>query len=271
MTKLTPPVKATEALIAAALMLAIVAVPQPAQSAVIGLNNVHWDDPTSRMGGGDEFTEMRARLTNAGHSVVSLNSFDAEDFEGLDAIFIQMPHPDTTGPGFTPSEMNAIRSFANQRAVFVSDSTLMKNTAPFNDRGLDVFDNGQFFDNVVEFVSGGNAAVFVGDGGDGFDTANFNELVAPYGVQYALDSFDPGAGRVVTGFADHPLTTDVEEVQVIWHRPLTVMSPSLDLTLGSGAENILAVWVVPEPSSFGLAALGALAMGFVAWRRRRVR
>lgn len=239
-----------------------------AGAAVIGLNNVHWDHSSAVMGTGADFGDFRARLIELGHSIVVLDSFDAEDFVGLDAIFIQMPNPAATGPGFTPSEMNDIRSFASQRAVFVSDSTFWKNTAPLNDRGLDVFDDRQFLDNVVDYVSGGNAAVFVGDGGTGFDTDNMNELVAPYGISYSSADAD-GPGRVVTGFVDHPLTMGVLRVHTIFQKPLTVMSPSLDLTVLGGNDNILAVWEIPEPSTSVLAALGGLSLALLAWRRRR--
>jgi hypothetical protein len=136
-----------------------------------------------------------------GHTIVPLSTFGAGDLVGLDAVFVQHPY---SGPqAFTASEISALQAF----------------------------------------VSNGGGFVAAGEGGGSSDSFvdNFNELVAPYGVTYAASASDP-AGHIVSGFVDHPVTAGITSFGVDFQRVMTSISgPALDLTLGGGSDDALAV------------------------------
>ena len=223
-----------------------------AGAARIGVDDVHATSAPEFLGSGEVYEPFRAELAAAGHTLVPLHSFAAADLADLDGLFLRHAF----AVGYTPAEQAAIQAFT-RRAVFLSDSSMFGNSQ--SDRPLTFGDNRRLLRNVFDYLSAGGGTAFLADGGSGANVANFNQLVAPWGVQFALDPID-GNGRTVTGFLDHPLTAGVMTVGVDFHMPLTVSSPSLDLTTGGGSDNILAVFPVPEPTTPGLLAGFALLL-----------
>ena len=228
------------------------ALAAPAGAARIGVDDVHGTSAPEFLGSGEIYEPFRAELAAAGHTLVPLHSFGAADLAGLDGLFLRHAF----AVGYTPAEQAAIQAFTTS-AVFLSDSSMFGNSQ--SDRPLTFGDNRRLLRNIADYVGAGGGTVFLADGGTGANAANFNQLVAPYGVQFALNPVD-GGGRTVTGFIGHPLTAGVSSVGVDFHMPLTVSSPSLDLTIGTGVENILAVFPVPEPATMALPAGLALIL-----------
>jgi hypothetical protein len=228
-----------------------------ARAARIGVDDVHATNPAEMLGSGEYYAPFRDELAAAGHVLVPLRSFGSADLSGLDGLFLRHAY----SVGYTPSEQAAIQAFT-RRAVFLSDSTMFADT--HSDRPLTFGDNRQLLRNILDYVSAGGGTAFMADGATGADVANFNQLVGPYGVQFAASAID-ATGRTVTGFADHPLTAGVTTVGVDFQMPLTVTAPSIDLTTDGGPDNILAVFPVPEPSAVSFLALAAIGLS----RRRR--
>ena len=230
----------SHALVVPIVTLFVAGAAPPTRAARVGVDDVHGTSPPEYLASGDAYAPLRDELTAAGHVLVPLRTFEAADLAGLDGLFLRHAF----SVGYSSSERAAIQAFT-RRAVFLSDSSTFADSR--SDRPLTFGDNRRLLRNVLDYVGAGGGSVFLADGGTGANVANFNQLVAPYGVQFAPNPVD-GSGRTVTGFIDHPLTAGVTTVGVDFHMPLIVSSPSLDLTTGSGADNILAVFPVPEPS-----------------------
>jgi hypothetical protein len=73
----------------------------------------------------------------------------------------------------------------------------------------------------------------------------------------------------VTGFVAHPVTAGINTVGVQYQLPMTVNSPAIDLTIGSGQDNILAAVTVPEPAALALATFGFISCAAWGWRRSK--
>lgn len=247
-----------------ALSLAVVLI-QPALGAVIGVDAVHGYDISSNFAVGDEFDAFRSTITGLGHTIVPLGNFEAQDLVGLDAIILRQPYSDNFHD-FSPSEMSAIHSFVNGHAVFVSDCSMWKDTGA--DRDIGFGSNQLLLQNTISWISGGGGLLVAADCGSGFEDENLDELVSPYGISFA-NSGTEGSGYTVTGFVPHPVTAGLSSVGVDYQRRITAVSPAADLTIGSGADNVLAAAVVPEPSSFLVLGSGILALAGAIRRRRQ--
>jgi hypothetical protein len=250
--------------------LAIVLAPTvyvvPSHAAVIGIDSRHGFSASSVLATGSDFDTFRSVITGMGHSIVPLNSFGAGDLAGLDAVILNTPY--SGGHTYSAADIAAVNSFANRRAVFVSDGSMWKD-AGIGDRPITFGDNRKLLENAVAYTSPGRAAIFVGENGTGFLPNNMNALVAAYGISYATTATD-GDGRTVSGFVSHPVTAGLTRIGVDFQLPMTVTSPSLDLTIGGGQDNVLAVWVVPEPATLSMGMIGGALM-LTRGRSRRCR
>jgi hypothetical protein len=250
-----PTVVSRTLLFAAALVAAPPAV--PAAAAVIGVDAKHTFSGDS-FATDPDFSQFRAQLTDAGHTLVAMEEFTAAKLGQVDMLFAGMPN----FIAYTSAEIAAIQSFT-RRAVFASDTSLFTNGS---DRSIGFDDNSRLLTNIVAFLSAGRGVAFLADGGTGDNPENFNALVAPFGIAYSTRAVD-GGGRTVTEFAAHPVTAGLASVGVDFHLPMFVRSPSIDLTVGDGADNILAAYVAPEPGTIRLAVMAGLAIEMSARRR----
>ncbi|MGA2061806.1 MAG: PEP-CTERM sorting domain-containing protein, partial [Thermoguttaceae bacterium] len=214
---------------------------------------------------GNKFDTFRSTITGLGDSIVPKSSFIPSDLVGIDGLIVKISYSQDEHP-YSPAEMIAIQALA-QRAVFVSDSSLWADADSGSDRPITFGDNSRLLTNCINYISTGGV-LFIADGGDGFDVQNFNSLVAPFGISFASSPTD-GTGRTVQGFVLHPVTEGVNTVGVDYQLPITVASPALDLTLGDGNDNILAVYSIPEPSAIVMLGIGAIELLTFAWRRRK--
>lgn len=235
-------------------------------AANFGVDAVHGFDASGILGSGANFDEFRATFFTAGHTITPLTEFTDASLAGLDAIVLLNSYSGNTSH-YNPDEVAAIQNFVSDRAVFVSDSSIWDDSG--SDRPITFGDNRQLLTNILNFLAPGGGALFVADDGGAFEIGPYNELIAPYGVQFATDPIDD-SGRTVTNFLLHPITDGIEEVGVDFQLPITITAPDLvlDLTVGDGGDNILAVIAIPEPALTGLAALAVAA---VFARRRSVR
>jgi hypothetical protein len=171
------------------------------EGAIIGIDDRNGFDASSYLGTGEDYDLFRDVITSLGHTIVPLTSFDAGDLTGLDAVFVK--HPYSGSQAFSASEISALQTF----------------------------------------VAGGGGLVAGADGGGGSDSHvdNFNDLVSPYGVVFAPSAIDP-AGHVVSDLVAHPVTAGVSSFGVDFQRTLiSISGPALDLTVGSGSDDALAV------------------------------
>ena len=244
-----------------ALVLASSAANRPATAAVIGVDAVHGWDASSILGTGAIFDEFRMTITGLGHTIVLLNSFSAGDLAGLDAVVLMTPYSQNRA-NYTAGEIAAVQSYAG-RASFVSDSSMWSDDDTNSDRPIGFGDNRRLLENIISYSVVNNGILVVGDNGSGFQVDNLNDLVDPFGITYA-DIGTEGSGHTITDFVAHPLTNGLGSIGVDFQLRITVVDPSLDLTIGSGADDALAV--LPGPGALPL--LGGLAM-FGLRRRRR--
>jgi hypothetical protein len=231
--------------------------------AQIGIDAVHGVDATVNLATGSALSDFRATIISQGNTIVPLTSFDAANLAGLDGVIVLIPYSQNAA-NYTASQMSALQAFAH-RAVFTSDESMWTNNGAGSDRPITFGDNRQLLMNSVSFISA-KGILAIGDDGSGFQVANFNALVAPFGITYSANPTDPN-GRTVTGFVAHPVTAGISTLGVDFQLPMTVNSPAVDLTIGSGQDNILAAMPVPEPATLALTILGFV--GFAAHIRRR--
>jgi hypothetical protein len=228
-----------------------------ASAAVIGIDAKHQFSAASSLFSSGTFATFRSTLVAAGHTYVAMNQFNASALSGIDVLICGIGYNDVP---YTGAERLAIQEFT-ERAVFTSDKSLFANPTTGNDRPITFGDNQRLLTNIVQFLSIGRGTLFMADSATGHLAPNFNLLVAPYGVQYALDGVD-GNGRTVTGIVSHPVTAGVATLGIDFQLPMTIGAPAIDLTTagdGSGQDNILAVFGVPEPSAALLVAVCAAA------------
>jgi hypothetical protein len=189
---------------------------------------------------GSHFDTFRATITGIGHTIVPLTSFNAADFVGLDALILMQPF--NSNPSFSASEIADIQAFA-QNAVFLSDSSLWADSHTPCDRPITFGNNQLLLQNAVNYAVNGHGIIVTADNGGGFNVTNINTLVAPYGIQFSSSPTE-GNGHTITGFVPHPVTTGLQAIGVDFQLRITTNSPSIDLTIGSGADNALSAWAL---------------------------
>jgi len=252
--------------VSALFVLSILAIAPTTHAATIGVDNVHGFDSDAFLASGTELSSFRATITGAGHTIVPLTSFSAAALSGVDAVIIRNPYASNAHTAFTAGETTAIRALADKNAVFLDDVSIWRNDGSGADHPIGFGDNQLLLQNILSFISGGGA-LFLGENGGGFEIGSMNDLIAPYGASFATSTSD-ASGLIVDGFVPHPVTVGLQQIGVDFHLPLTVTGPAIDLTTGTGNQNVLAVFNgVPEPTSLVLFAFAGVCT--VASRRRR--
>src|SRR5438046_1233658 len=198
--------------------LAVIMVATNAPAAVIGLDAVHGLNAAQNLATGSDYTVFRSTITAHGDTIVPLSSFNTATLTPLDAAFFLISYANDAHP-YSSAEMAAIQAFANVKDVFVSDSSMWASNAG-NDRPITFGDNQKLAQNELSYGSTEHTGVFIGDDGTGFNVANFNTLVAPFGITYATSPTD-GSGRTVTGFVPHPVTSGITQLGVDFQLPMT--------------------------------------------------
>ncbi len=96
-------------------------------------------------------------------------------------------------------------------------------------------------DAIHDFVGAGGGLVAFADGGFSSDStvANFNSLIDDYGVSISGNATE-SSGHLVSGFHAHEVTAGLVSVGIDFHRRLIFSDNSADLTVGTGADEILA-------------------------------
>jgi len=177
--------------------------PSTSPAGIVGIDSRHGFDASAKLATGENFDAFRATITALGHTIVPKSSFNTADLAGLDMLILNQPYSQNSPAAYSSSEIAAIHDFVN---------------------------------------SGGGLMVH-GEGGTGSDAyvGNLNMLVSPYGVVYA-GSATEGSGHTISGFVSHPVTEGVSMIGIDYQRrEITITSPAIDLTIGSGADNALAV------------------------------
>jgi hypothetical protein len=235
-----------------------------ANAAVIGIDAIHGFRGIENLATGAWFEDFRSTITGLGHTLVPLSSFEQADLAGIDTLIVKINYDQNNAP-YLPSEMAAIEGFT-QRGVAVSDSNLWTGDSFGGDTPISFGDNQLLLTNSIDWLTGAPGGLLaLGDDGTGFEVGSFNALMSPFGVSFASSPTSP-SGHTVTGILGHPITAGVTTLGVDFQIPLTIDGPALDLTIGSGDDNILAAFAVPEPST-GLLVLCGL--GGLACRRRQ--
>ena len=138
------------AVLAGALLCALSWAPS-ASAAVIGIDGVHGFDNAAKLTGGN-FDQLRQAIINQGHTLVTLNSFNAASLAGLDGAIFMTPYSQNNH-SYSAAERAAIQAFASQRGVFVSDSSLWTDDGAGSDRPISFGDNQRLLENSVNFVA----------------------------------------------------------------------------------------------------------------------
>ncbi len=273
--------------IAAALAtLTFALVGSPALGAQIGFDDRNGQDATELLASGSDFDDLRALVTNLGHTIVPLSSFDAASLAAanIQALYLSQTYTQSGG-GYSGAEVAAIQAF----------------------------------------VAGGGGLVLYADGGAGFEAASMNSLASAFGVSFAAAATEL-TGHEVLLFNAHPVTAGLGSTPgtglcVASQRVLAIGPPASDLTtlgapvtpqddalaavtgaggagnvvllsdktgfkdVGAGASNVdincggdaaLAgnivnfVVPIPEPGTFALVGLGLAAIAARRFRRSRV-
>lgn len=126
---------------------------------------------------------------------------------------------------------------------------------------------------LQNFVNAGGGLLVVGEGGSGSSATYLNDLTSTWGVTFASTPAN-ATGATFGDLLSHPLTAGVGQVSVDYHRPLTITAPALDLTLGNGSANVLAVHggavflsdssILMNPDAFSDASLASAGNGQLA-------
>jgi hypothetical protein len=175
-------------------------------AAIVGVdcrNYQRQEDGSDNLGTGCNFDAFRTTIVELGHEILLKYSFETGDLQNLDALIVGQPYKQNPQAGFSPSEIMAIDTF----------------------------------------VRNGDGLIVIADGGVGSDEMvdNLNSLVAPFGVVYASTATE-GSGYDITNLVSHPVTAGVDIFGVDYQRRLSIIgSPTIDLTIGSGADDALAV------------------------------
>ena len=184
-------------------LIFVTIAPSTSPAGIIGIDSRHGFNDSSKLATGEDFDAFRATITALGHTIVPKSLFNTADLAGLDMLILKQPFSQNSPADYSWGEIAAIHTFVN---------------------------------------SGGGLMVH-GDGGTGSDAyaSNLNALVLPYGVVYASSATE-GSGYTISGFVSHPVTAGVLMIGIDYQRrEVTITSPAIDLTIGSGADNALAV------------------------------
>lgn len=172
-----------------------------AAAEMIGLDAVHGAGTPESLGEGAWYAMMRTELEADGHTLQILYDFEADSLATCDIVFLSQA------------------------------------------RGLGTIFTGAEITSLHAYVADGNSLVAFAEGGYATDdtVANFNELLAPYGIE-VNGVPTAGNGHIVTDFVTHELTSEIETIGIDFHRSLvSIASPGVDLTAGGGENNILAM------------------------------
>lgn len=246
--------------VAAASMSAVFSA--TALAGIIGVDAVHGFDSDHNFARGSDFDQFRSTITGLGHSIVALQSFESGDLVDLDGLILMQPYLQNNAD-FAPSEMAAIQDFVDQRAVFLSDTSLWADPdVPGAVRPITFGDNQLLLSNIVTFISSGGGLLVNADTGGVYQVDNLNDLVSPWGISYSKDPAKPDQ-HTITDFVDHPVTNGLGIIGITSQRTITTNEPSISLTTGVGNDNALST-LVPEPTTLSLILLG----GLILTRRR---
>jgi len=228
---------------------------RPASAATVGIDNSHiiygsYNYPAETLFSANVFSRFRETITALGHVIVPLTSFSQDDLSSVDIAILAPPTADYSSPETHPnlpyseSEMTAIQALASNRAVFLSDSYIIQRSPLFDS----TYDNQLLLDNILFFLQPGGA-LFVSEWGtDNYapDFANWNDLLEPFGVEYADQGTDYD-NHDVEHFVEHTITWGVSKVlSGGYQNRITANDPSVDLTVYSGADDILAAYWADE-------------------------
>jgi hypothetical protein len=184
-------------------LIVVITAPSISLAAIIGIDSHHGVLDSSTLAAGDDFGTFRRTITALGHTIVPISSFETADLVGLDTLVLNHAYSQNNPAGYSASEISAIHVFVN----------------------------------------GGGGLVVHAEGGYGSNAYvdNLNILVSPYGIIYA-DSATEGAGHTITDMAAHPVTNGVTMFGVDYQRrEVSITAPAIDLTIGSGPDDALAV------------------------------
>ncbi|MGD8500905.1 MAG: PEP-CTERM sorting domain-containing protein [Phycisphaerales bacterium] len=184
-------------------LVVVIIAPSVSLAAIIGIDSRHGVLDSATLGAGDAFGTFRRAITALGHTIMPLSSFETADLAGLDTLVLNHAYSQNNPAGYSASEISAIHVFVN----------------------------------------GGGGLVVHAEGGYGSDAYvdNLNILVSPYGVTYAASATEE-SGHTITDLAVHPVTNGVTMFGVDYQRrEISITAPAIDLTIGSGPDDALAV------------------------------
>ncbi len=183
------------------LVVLVVGLSSSVGAATIGLDAIHGREDAANLALGSHFSAMRSELVSAGHTLVNVTDFSLAALDGVDIIMVTQPR--SSDKAFTSAQVSDIHNFVG------------------SGRGLLAFAEGGYTsDSTVE---------------------NFNTLLLPYGATISTQATE-GSGHEVTGFVPHPVTSGISTISLDYQRRLVSINfPAIDLTIGSGADDCLAV------------------------------
>lgn len=231
----------------------------PVSAATIGVDAIHGYDNSSIFATGSDFDAFRESITDLGHTIVPMTSFEAEDLAGLDALMISIAYSQN-GADYSNGEMAAIQGFVNANGGLL--------VAGDNGTGFRVA-------NLNELVAlFGITYADEGTEGNGHTIENF----VPHPVTDDLESFGIDFQlRITTGPPSLDLTIgsgpdDALSVLENGGRAVFVSDVSMwkdldagsdrDITFGDNQlllENIV-TYIVPEPASLALLGVAVLVL-----------
>jgi hypothetical protein len=243
--------KLSAALILLTIAFCLIGV-RPVFAATVGIDDSHiiygsYFHPAETLYSAGVFGRFRQVFENLGHDVVPLSSFSQGDLSWVDIVVLAIPtaypysveHPNLP---YSESEMAAIQALASNRAVFLGDSFMIQGSPLFYE--LD-YGNKLLLENIINFLADGGGALFVTEWGtDNYapDFVNWNDLLEPLGVEYADEGTDY-ENHFINDFVTHQITEGVFNVLAGgYQNRITANDPSVDLTINSGADDILAVY-----------------------------
>lgn len=170
----------------------VAAQSRPSSFIVIGLDGRHQATADWNLATGSQFADFRTAIGNQGYSYAVKTSFNASDLSGLSALVLFQPYTFNSAAEFTATEIAAIHNF----------------------------------------VANGGGLFVIAEAGTGTSIVSLNQVVAPYGITYDTNSYDP-TGRTITGFWYHPVTRGITTAKIDFQRGMIISPPALDMTVGN--------------------------------------